>query len=153
MRLLIILSLIASCVFSQDVLKDSKNTQTGKVVAIDSSYIAFIARGNTGISIAKLEYLQSVVLDSSETILDKDGLNIGPDHRLWTEETRYITREMLSPSLPESPSDTLETEHAKKLRKLDNQERSTLALERIALVLTIELALGVALILFSLLAL
>jgi len=153
MRLLIILSVIASFVFSQDVLKDLTNTQTGKVVAIDSSYIAFIASGNTIITTVRHKNLHSVVLDANETILDENGLIIGPDHRLWAEETRLLSRKNGSLYLTGIASDTLKTDFVEELRKLDNQDRSTIALERIALVLTIELALGVALILMSLLAL
>ena len=152
MRLLIFISLITSCVFSQDVLEDLTKTYTGKVVAIDSSYIAFISSGSEFISVARHAGLLSVVLDSSETIIDKDGLKIGRDHRLWSNETRFLSRKRSLP-LSEAPTDTLKTDLAEKLRKLDNQDRSTIALERIALVLTIELALSLALLLISLLAL
>jgi len=103
MRLLFI-SLITTCVFSQDVLEDVNVTYTGKVVAIDSSYIAFIRSGTAFISVARHGGLHSVVLDSSETIIDKNGLKIGPDHRLWSNETRFLSGKRSLP-LPEGTSE------------------------------------------------
>ncbi|NQT62715.1 MAG: hypothetical protein HQ556_07135 [Candidatus Marinimicrobia bacterium] len=151
MKSILAVLLMGFALFAQDVIVTPTKSISGKVVAIDSSYIALIVSGNENVSVAVHKNLKSIVLDSTETILDNEGLTVGPDHRLWSNETRFLAGKNYHP-LKKELSDTLKTSFAGELRKLDNDDRQTLALERIALVLTIELALSIVLIVIALTA-
>ncbi|MBT4359739.1 MAG: hypothetical protein HON27_12100 [Candidatus Marinimicrobia bacterium] len=151
MKSILSILLIGSALFAQDILTDKNGTYPGKVVAIDSSHIAFMLIDNEKIIVAQHKAIRQVVLESGETIIDENRLKIGQEHRLWSNETRYLSGKFNRSSVG-TTSDTLKTTFASKKKNLDNQERSTKALERIALVLTIYLGLTIGGLIVALLA-
>ena len=145
MRLLLALLFFSSTIFAQvegraDSVYTAKTIYVGKIVGGTWLQVYLISVNNEQ-KVIPIKYIKRMVTRDRKLL-------IGSGVPLQTF-TSYI---MEIEPVREVPPDSLATKEIEKLSKARNDDRKTNALERIALVLSIQLALGVALILISLLA-
>ncbi|MBT4684827.1 MAG: hypothetical protein HOB68_03095 [Candidatus Marinimicrobia bacterium] len=91
MKILLFL-LIASMGIAQDILQTEVKSYPVRVVAIDSTYIAFIEEGKVKIGISVHKVFKSITLESGEVLVEKNKLLIGQNHHLWNSQTKTLAQ-------------------------------------------------------------
>lgn len=145
MKLMMSILLLSSAIFAQvgervDSVYTANTIYVGEIAGGTWLQIYFISE-NDEQKVIPIKYIKRLVTKDRKLL-------IGPGVPIQVF-TSYIIE---SESIREVAPDSLAAMEIEKLSKARNDDRKTNALERIALVLSIQLALGVALILISLLA-
>jgi len=83
MRQFVVCLLFISTLFSQDILFTGIDTYRCKIMAIDGTHIALIQEGQDRITLALVKTIESITLESGETLLQNHQLTISSDHRIW----------------------------------------------------------------------
>jgi hypothetical protein len=83
MKYIIPFIMLICAVYSQDILDTGHNKIRCKIIAVDSTHIALIAEGQDRISVAYIRVIDTLTLESGETIIEDHHLTIGSGHRIW----------------------------------------------------------------------
>jgi hypothetical protein len=83
MKYFMLFIMLISALYSQDILDTGRNKISCKIIAADSTHIALIAEGQDKVTTAYVRVIETLTLESGETIIEDNQLSLGTDHRLW----------------------------------------------------------------------